>query len=66
MAKKPRTVAANVDTIKINAAAVASSATVSGKGTKTVPVGTTTYTVKVTSESGSVRKYKIKVTRKAS
>ena len=60
------TVAANVDTIKINAAAVASSATVSGKGTKTVPVGTTTYTVKVTSESGSVRKYKIKVTRKAS
>ena len=60
------TVAANVDSIKINATAVSSSAKISGKGTKSVPVGTTTYTVKVTSESGSVRSYKIKVTRKAS
>ena len=60
------TVAADVDSIKINATAVASSAVISGKGTKSVPVGTTTYTVKVTSESGSVRKYKIKVTRKSS
>lgn len=60
------TVAANVSSIKINATAVASSAKISGKGTKSVPVGTTTYTVKVTSESGSVRNYKIKVTRKSS
>jgi len=60
------TVAANVDSIKINATAVSSKAKISGKGTKSVPVGTTTYTVKVTSESGSVRNYKIKVTRKAS
>lgn len=60
------TVAANVSSIKINATAVASSAKISGKGTKSVPVGTTTYKVKVTSESGSVRNYKIKVTRKSS
>lgn len=58
------TVANSVTSIKINAKAVASSATVTGTGTKTLAVGTKTYTVKVTSESGSVRNYKIKVTRK--
>ncbi|MCD7826815.1 MAG: SH3 domain-containing protein [Clostridiaceae bacterium] len=59
------TVANSVKSIEICAKSVNSSATISGTGTKNLSVGTKTYTVKVTSESGSVRKYKIKVTRKA-
>ncbi|MDD7403234.1 MAG: SH3 domain-containing protein [Butyribacter sp.] len=55
----------SVTSIKINATAVSSTATVTGKGTKSVEVGTKTYTVKVKAQSGSVRSYKIQVTRKA-
>ncbi len=56
----------SVTSIKINASAVSSSATVTGAGTKKPAVGTTTYTVKVKAQNGSVRKYKIQVTRKSS
>ena len=60
------TVANNVESINITATAVSSLSSVSGTGTKQLSVGTKTFTVKVTSESGSVRNYKIKVTRSAS
>lgn len=53
-----------VTSIQINAKPVSSEASVTGTGEKKLEVGTKTYTVKVTSESGSERKYKIKVTRK--
>lgn len=59
------TVANNVTSVKINAKAVSSKATVSGTGTKSLSVGTKTYEVKVTSESGVERKYNIKITRKS-
>lgn len=59
------TLANNVSSVKIVATAINGSATVSGAGTKTVPVGTTTFTIKVKAANGSVRKYKVKVTRKA-
>lgn len=59
------TVKNSVKSVKINAKAVASTSTVSGAGTKTLSVGTKTYTIKVTSESGAVRKYNLKVTRKS-
>lgn len=59
------TVANNVTSVKINAKAVSSKASVSGTGTKSLSVGTKTYTVKVTSESGVVRNYNIKITRKS-
>ncbi len=57
------TVENKVTSIKINAKAVSTEAAVTGTGVKELAVGTKTYTVKVTSESGSVRNYKIKVTR---
>lgn len=60
------TVNHNVTSIKISAKKVSPYATLTGTGTKAVSVGTKTYTVKVTSESGNVRNYKIKITRKAS
>jgi len=59
------TVANNVTSVKINAKAVSSKAAVTGTGTKQLGVGTKTYTVKVTSESGAERKYNIKITRKS-
>lgn len=59
------TVANSVKSVKINAKAVASKAVVSGDGTKSLNVGTNTFTVKVTSESGVERKYNIKITRKS-
>ena len=59
------TVPNNVTSIKICATKVSSSAKLSGTGNKSLSVGTKTFTVKVTSQSGSVRSYKIKVTRKA-
>ena len=59
------TVANSVKSVKINAKAVASKAVVSGDGTKSLNVGTNTFTVKVTSESGVARKYNIKITRKS-
>lgn len=59
------TVANSVTSVKINAKAVSSKAAVTGTGTKQLGVGTKTYTVKVTSESGAERKYNIKITRKS-
>lgn len=53
----------SVDSIKINATTVSESATLSGTGKKTLSDGVNTFTVKVTSESGDVRKYTIEVTR---
>ncbi len=58
------TVANNVTSVTIVAVSVSSTAKVSGAGEKQLKTGTKTYTVKVTSESGSVRKYKVKITRK--
>ncbi len=57
------TVGKNVNSAKITASAVASSAKVTGTGKKTLSSGTKTYTVKVTAESGGIRKYKIKITK---
>lgn len=53
----------SVDSIKISATTVSESATLSGTGKKTLSDGVNTFTVKVTSESGDVRKYTIEVTR---
>jgi beta-N-acetylglucosaminidase len=58
------TVARKVSSVKINATPVSSVATVTGTGSKKLKLGTKTYTVKVKAQSGSVRKYKIKITRK--
>ena len=60
------TVPNSVTSVKINATTVASSAKVTGTGTKDLSVGTKTYTVTVTSESGKTRDYNIKITRKES
>lgn len=49
--------------IKIGATATSSAASISGTGTKTVNYGSNTYSVVVTSESGSKKTYKINVTR---
>ena len=55
----------NVTTVKLTATAVAATSTVSGAGTKSgLKVGTTTYTIKVKSESGVTRNYKVQITRK--
>lgn len=59
------TVPNSVTSVKISAKKSHSKATVTGTGTKKPKVGTTTYTVKVTAENGSVKKYTIKLTRKA-
>lgn len=60
------TVANSVTSVKLTAAAVASTSTVSGTGTKSnLKVGITTYTIKVKSESGVTRNYKVQITRKA-
>ena len=60
------TVANSVTSVKLTATAVSSAATVSGAGTKSnLKVGTTTYTIKVKSESGVTRNYKVQVIRKA-
>ena len=60
------TVTKDVTSINIVAKNASATATVSGDGVKKLKTGTKTYTVKVKSQSGKVRKYKIKVTRKAS
>ncbi len=57
------TVDKSVESIKICATKVSTYSTVTGKGSKTLKDGVNTFTVKVTSESGSSRKYKIQVTR---
>lgn len=58
-------VANSVTSVKLSATAVASTSVVSGTGTKNLKVGTTTYTIKVKSQSGSTRSYKVQITRKA-
>lgn len=61
------TVPSSTTSITIKATAVTSSATITGTGSKSLQSLETgkskTYTVKVTSESGSVRNYKIVVTK---
>ena len=59
------TVPKRVKTVKILAARVSASATVTGTGTKKLKVGKKTYKIKVKAENGSVRKYKVKITRLA-
>lgn len=54
-------VSSSVKTIKINATAVSKLAKVQGTGTKTLSSGTNTFTVSVTAEDKSVRKYKIHI-----
>jgi len=51
--------------IKIAATAADGKATVSGAGTKTLKEGKNTFTIKVTSQSGSTRTYNLVITRKA-
>ena len=58
------TVNNNVSSIKICATKVSSHASISGTGNKSILVGTTIFNVRVKSESGNTRKYKIAVTRK--
>jgi hypothetical protein len=58
------TVAHKVSSVKINATPVTSTAKVTGTGSKKLKTGTKTYTIKVKAQSGSIRKYKIKITRK--
>lgn len=60
------TVEKSVKSINIVAKKASSLATVTGDGNKKLKKGTKTYTVKVKSQSGKVRRYKIKVTRKSS
>lgn len=60
------TVEKNVKTVTVTAKKASSSATVTGDGVKKLKKGTKTYTVKVKSQSGKVRSYKIKITRKSS
>ena len=57
------TVANSVKSVNIAAASVSSTATVTGTGTKKLKVGKKTYKIKVKAENGSVRKYKVKITR---
>lgn len=57
------TVSNSVKSVKILATKVSATATVSGTGTKKLKVGKKTYKVKVKAENGSVRKYKVKITR---
>lgn len=59
------TVGADVKSIRIMADQVSSRATVTGAGVKKLKAGANRYTISVKAENGRVRKYKIKVTRKA-
>lgn len=58
------TVDNSVSSIKICATKVSSYSSISGTGNKSILVGTTIFEVKVKSESGNTRKYKVAVTRK--
>lgn len=60
------TIDSTVSTIKINATANSSKATIKGDGEKSPKEGTTTYKVVVTAEDGSTTTYSIKVTKKSS
>ena len=58
------TVKNSIASVKICATKVSSHATLTGTGVKRLEVGENTFYVKVKSESGNTRKYKIVVTRK--
>jgi beta-N-acetylglucosaminidase len=51
----------SVDSVKINASCVSSSASLDGTGKKKLETGENSFTVKVTAENGDVREYEIKV-----
>lgn len=53
----------SVESIKVNATAVASTSTVSGTGTVSLKVGSNTVSVKCKSQSGSAKTYKLTVVR---
>lgn len=53
----------SVESIKVNATAVASTSTVSGTGTVSLKVGSNTVSVKCKSQSGSTKTYKLTVVR---
>ncbi len=59
------TVPNDVTSVKITAKKAHSKAKVTGTGTKKPKVGVNTYTIKVTAENGKVKKYTVKITRKA-
>ena len=58
------TVNNSVSSVKICASKLSKHSTMTGTGIKSLEVGTNTFYVKVKSESGNTRKYKIVVTRK--
>ncbi len=53
----------SVESIKVNATAVASTSTVSGTGTVSLKVGSNTVSVKCKSQSGATKTYKLTVVR---
>ena len=59
------TVPNNVSTITLNASPVNASAVVTGAGTKNLAVGNNSFNIQVKAANGSVRTYKVQVTRKA-
>lgn len=54
----------DTSTVNITATANDTKAKVSGTGTKTLKVGTNTFTIVVTAENGSTRKYTVTINRK--
>lgn len=59
------TVPNSVTSVKVAAVKADSKAKITGTGTQKPVVGTNTYTIKVTAENGNVKKYTVKVIRKA-
>lgn len=59
------TVPNNVSTITLNASPVNSSAVVTGAGEKNLAVGNNSFDIQVKAANGSVRTYKVQVTRKS-
>lgn len=59
------TVANNVSTVTLNASAINASATVTGAGTKNLAVGNNNFNIQVKAANGSVRTYKVQITRKS-
>lgn len=58
------TVARKVKSVRIEAIPVSTVAQVTGTGTKKLKKGTKTFVVKVKAQSGSIRKYKVRIKRK--
>lgn len=53
----------SVSSVKISATAIASTTSISGTGTKSLNVGTNTFTVKTTAQNGATRTYTITIVR---